>query len=183
MIADGDSFSTTFGGVTPWPSEVTLTRGPWTVTNIAVPGETLQTMLANAPSHVDSIYNTNYLRNVVVLWGGQNDLATGRTPAQIYSDMQSYCNARHAVSSTFFCVVATMPAFNPSFDAGKNTFNNLLLANHSWADALVDFTGTPLGCDGCSSNPTYYMPNAHPTQFAIDNVEVPAFNSAVNGLP
>lgn len=118
--------------------------------------------------------------NVVTIWGGTNDLALGDTPANVYNNLKLYCAARHTAGAK--CVVATMLS-RTGLDSLKNTYNNLILGDHSFADGLVDFTGTVLGCDGCYSNLSNFSPDGiHPLQSAINGIEVPAFRTAINAI-
>lgn len=176
LVADGDSI-TAGTGATPW----TYFIRSWLIHNVALPGETLATMLANAPTAVDPLLKSPYVLNVVTVWGGTNDISLGATPATTYANLKSYCDARHAAG--WKCIVATMLS-RVGLDASKNTYNNLILADHSFADGLVDFTGTVLGCDGCYSNLSNFSPDGtHPLQSAINAIEVPAFNTAINAIP
>jgi len=137
-------------------------------------------MLANAPANIDPLFNSSAALNVVAIWGGINDLASSVTPATVYSDLQSYCSARHAVG--WKCIVVTLPS-NKFVDNTRAQVNASLRANHSFADALVDFAGTPLDCTGCWSNTTWFQSDGiHPNEAGIQTYELPVFNAAVNGL-
>jgi lysophospholipase L1-like esterase len=178
LVADGDSITVGAGTPTPYSKQLTLTHS-YLIFNTAVTGETLTTMYANAPTVVDPLFGTR--RSVVVIWGGTNDLGDGTTAAVVYSTMQNYCAARQAKG--WRCVIATMLS-RVSLDARKNDLNNLIEANHSWADGLADFTGTALGCDGCYANSTYFQADGiHPVESAISSIEAPTISAAVNALP
>jgi lysophospholipase L1-like esterase len=168
--------------VTPYTQLLTLNK-LWKITNLGVSGETLATMLANAPARVDSLYNPAKPANLVIIWGGTNDIANSHdAPANVYANMKLYCAARHAVGWKVI-LVTMLSRTGAGVDAAKDTLNNLILADHSFADALVDFTATPLGVDGGFSNTTNFQGDGiHPTQVGINTYEVPAFSTAVNGL-
>jgi lysophospholipase L1-like esterase len=155
---------------------------PFAIQNIAVTGQTMVVMLANAPIHVDPLYSAGGSKNVVVIWGGTNDIAiNGATPASVYANMTSYVAARHARG--WKVIVPTMLSRN-GFDTQKNSYNALILANSAGADGIANFTGTPLGCDGCYSNTTWFQSDGiHPTQAGVTTYEAPVISTAVNALP
>jgi hypothetical protein len=72
-------------------------------------------------------------------------------------------------------------------DAGKNTFNTALREN--WANmgatGLIDIGGdSNLGCDGCSTNTTYFTTGLHPTavgQYIIAHIQQPTINRIASG--
>jgi hypothetical protein len=144
-------------------------------------------MLANAPTRVDPYYVPTQV-NIVDAWGCTNDLGNGlSTPSQCYANIVSYVAARHAVGwkviiPTMLSRIATVQA--PNVDTTlKNQLNALILANTAGADAVVDFTGTNLGCNGCYSNTTYFQADGlHPTQLSVTSIIAPAMSAAINGV-
>jgi len=135
-------------------------------------------MLANAATNIDPLFNASDSKNVVIIWGCTNDLASSVTPATCYGNIQSYCQARHTVG--WKCIAVTLPS-NQFIDGTRTQLNNMLRANHSFADALVDWAGTPLDCIGCWSNTTWFQSDGvHPTEAAIQTYELGLFNQAVN---
>jgi len=156
---------------------LTLPAGhaPWTVFNYGVNGESLATMLANAPTVVDPRFTSAH-PSVDTVWGGTNDIASGATVAATYANMVSYVAARHAVG--WKVIVPTMLS-RVGLDVQKNAYNALILANTAGADAIADFTGTPLGCDGCYTNSTWFQADGiHPTQAGITTYEAPIISTA-----
>lgn len=148
--------------------------------NKGVNGQFMSTMLANAPANIDPLFNSSYSLNVVIPWGCINDLSSSVTPATCYGNIQSYCIARHAVG--WKCIAVTIPS-SQFIEHTREQLNAMLRADHSFADAFVDFTGTPLDCDGCWSNTTWFQSDGvHPTEAAIQAFELPLFNAAVNSL-
>jgi lysophospholipase L1-like esterase len=185
FIADGDSITVGLGepenGTMGYPGNLTLTPGYWAIHNAAIDGELLSTMVSNFSSHIVPLIQSSPVNAKVAVWGGINDLSNSVSPATVYSDLQSYCAAVHAANA--LCIVATLPS-NQFVDSQRNTVNVSLRANHSFADALVDFSGTPLDCTGCWTNSTWFQSDGvHPTQAAMQTYEVPAFNTAINALP
>lgn len=151
----------------------------WLFINLGVSGETLATMLANAPTAVDPLY-THGVKDLVVIWGGTNDLDDGSTVASVYANLTSYVAARHAVG--WKVIVPTMLS-RIGLDTQKNAFNALILANSAGADGIADFTGTPLGCDGCYANTTWFQSDGvHPTALGVTTYESPVISKATNVL-
>lgn len=178
---DGDSLSAGAGGVTPYPSLITLTGGRWNIFNKAVNGQFLSTALANAPTVIDPLFTGAVGKKVVVIWAGIDDLASSVTPATVYSNLQSYCAARHAAGE--LCVVFSLPS-NKFVDNTRATVNASLRANHAFADGFIDMIGTQADCTGCWSDTTVFQADGiHLNQNGINTIEVPLANSVINGLP
>lgn len=179
LVADGDSI-TAGTSDTPYPGLLTLPTG-WTLHNVAVSGQSLAIAVPAAPTVVDALYTGGLgFPNICSVWLGTNDIANnGTTPAATYAMLVQYVQARHAKG--WKVIVATMLS-RKNVEPQKNQFNALVLANTAGADAVVDFTGTVLGCDLCSTNLTYFDPDQiHPTQTGV-GVEVPLFQAAINSL-
>jgi lysophospholipase L1-like esterase len=183
LVADGDSITIGFqnsGPFTPYTSYLNLNNSPWFILNNGVSGETLAAMLSSAPTAVDPFYGPSGTGNCVVIWGGTNDITEGATPADTYANLVAYVAARHAVG--WKVIVPTMLS-RVGEDAEKNEYNALILANTAGADAIVDFTQTPLGIDGGYSNPTYFDTGGiHPTLFSVTTIEAPYIQAAINSL-
>ena len=119
-------------------------------------------------------------KNVVYMWCGTNNIAGGQTAAQTYTALSSYIASAHAAG--FTVITATMISRdNPAgLDVARAQYNALILANTAGADAIVDFTNTPLGCNGCASNLIYYNSDKiHPNNTGEYNVEVPLFQAVL----
>jgi hypothetical protein len=183
LVADGDSITLGFqdsGPFYPYTNIINLNQGPWFIFNNGVSSETLATMLANAPTTVDPFYGPPGSGNCVVIWGGTNDITNGASPATVYADLVEYVAARHAVG--WKVVVPTMLS-RVGEDVEKDEYNALILANTAGADAVVDFSHTPIGIDGGYSNLTYFNADQiHPTPLAISEYEMPLIQAAVNSL-
>jgi hypothetical protein len=179
LVADGDSITAGFGVATPYTGLLALT-GVWDTVNLGVNSETLATMRANAPTNVDPRFRPLASANVVVIWGGTNDITEGQSPATVYANMVLYVSGRHAKG--FKVIVPTMLS-RQSWDTQKNALNTLILANSADADGIVDFTGTVLGCDGCWANPANFLDGTHPTQPSVTNIIAPKIGTAVNVIP
>lgn len=105
----------------------------------------------------------------------------------MYANLTAYIAAAHA---TGFKVITATMASRSCCDVQKDVLNPLILANTGGtfgaagvADYIVDFTGTPLGCDGCYANTTYFTGDQiHPTMFSRQTIEAPAFQLGVTTI-
>ena len=96
-VADGDSITQGYGVTTPWTNSLSLNAGPWCITNQGISGGTIVKMTADAPVNIDTLFVSG-ATNILSIWGGTNDIAVSNlTPAQVFSDIQTYVTARKAV--------------------------------------------------------------------------------------
>jgi lysophospholipase L1-like esterase len=166
VIFDGDSLTAGSGTNTSYPSCL-MARWPrptpWK--NIAVGGETLETILQNAPTNVDPFYAKGRWRNVVVLWAGTNDIALwNHLTALIYSQLKQYAWARQARGYTVV-VLTLLPrsdkAVQPvtDFEARRQELNRLIRSEwEGFADLLVDVGADPrIGDAGDELDSTHYL--------------------------
>lgn len=170
------------GTLNPYTSYLTLTGGitNWTVTNVGVAGEFLSTMLANAPASVDTRFNPAIANNIVVIWGGSNDIANAHQPVDVYANMVSYVAARHAKG--WKVIVVTMIA-RVGWDQKKNALNALIIANTAGADAIVDMSNTPIGVDSGYLSTRWFNPDEiHPVTDAVVIYEAPMISAGINSV-
>lgn len=177
MVFDGDSLTQSSPvDFTKYPPQAYSALGsPGTAYNVAVGGRTIVTMAANASASVDSKYVAGRQLQVVVIWGGTNDIATGATAADTYANIKAYCEARKALG---WRVIAL--SMLPRIEGGATTetkrqaLNALLradfpttvatniLSGASWADLLVDVgNDSTVGQAGQNLNTTYYEDGTH----------------------
>lgn len=187
FVAVGDSITIGFNGKTPYTSLLTLNKSPFNVVNQGLGGETLATMLSEFSTK--TVYQfIGGIPNYVGLWAGTNDFAnSGATVAGVYANLTSYVTAVHnaggkVIVATMLSRTGTNPVGGETLDTDKNNYNALILANTAGADGIVDFTGTPLGCDGCYANTTWFTDGVHPTQLGITTYEGPIWSTAINAL-
>lgn len=108
-------------------------------------------------------------RRVVFVFKGTNDMGVaGRTPAQVYADLQSYCGSVR--SGGGLVIVATLlprTAYGLSSAANFDAFNADVRANWaSFADGFVDYAAHPImGAAGAASDLTLYLDGLHPTPY------------------
>lgn len=179
LVADGDSI-TAGTGDTPYPGLLSVPAA-WSVHNVAIGGQTLAVAIPAAPTTVDTLFGGALNPNICSVWLGTDDIeGNGTSPAATYVLLTQYIQARHAKG--WKVITATMLS-RTNFETQKNAYNALILANTAGADAVVDFTGTVLGCDGCATNLTYFLAGGvHPNQNGVTTVEVPLFQAAINSL-
>lgn len=179
LIAIGDSITAGFNNLDAYTNLMPLTSYHFSISNMGIFGETMATMLADFSTQVTPNLKAGQ-PNVIVVWGGTNDIAAGATASSVYANIVSYCANVHSAGA--LCIVPTMLSRN-GFDTQKNSLNALILANTAGADGIANFTGTPLGIDGGYTNTTWFQADGiHPTQAAITTYEAPVITSTVNGV-
>lgn len=137
-------------------------------------------MLVNAPANVDTRFNPNVTKNVIVLEAGSNDIANAHQPADVYANLVSYVAGRHAKG--WKVIVWTMLS-RVGWDQKKDQYNALIEANSAGADEVVVFDSTPLGIDNGYANPLWFNPDEiHPLTVGVTTYEAPMISTAVNAL-
>lgn len=156
LVWDGDSHTSGADLTTPFPSLVTPADATYTMTNTGLGGSTVPQMAARAFESVDSLFQPEAGKNIVMIQGGGNDMALGATAAQAFLSLVSYCLARRRKG--WKVVVGTMYS-RISLDVQKNALNTSIRAYWpSFADGLIDYAAIPqLGADGAYSNGTYFQ--------------------------
>lgn len=178
-MADGDSITAGTGVTTPWTQ--LISPQTYVIHNVAVPAETLATMLANYPTVVAPFFKAGH-KNLIVLWAGTNDIEKGTTPAAVYASLTSYVAQAHATG--FKIIVTTMlsrgiPGVG-NFDPQKNAYNSLIQANTAGADGIASYVNTLGGCDGCFANTLWFNTDeVHPNDNFEIQYEVPGFSAAI----
>lgn len=113
----------------------------WVGQNLGIPGETLTTMISARATEIDPLYDATKATNVIVVFGGTNDITQGTSAATTYARLVSYCQAIKAAHPWKLVVITpptgagiggtlepTMAAYNALVCAGWQTF----------ADGLAD---------------------------------------------
>lgn len=166
-IFDGDSMTTGVGASVSYPQQTLDTMGAgWIFANYGAPGQQLTAMIADAATQIDTKYSAAYDKNIVVLWGGTNDLYYGASAATTYSRFVSYCQARQAAGWKVVALTI-LPRSNEgtpeSFESDRQTVNTNIRANWAtFADALADVAAnTTIGDAGDELNTTYYFDKVH----------------------
>ncbi len=150
--------------------------------NLGVPFQATPAMAAQYAAAVSPLYNASNTKNILAVLQGSNDLATGGTPAQAYTDISNYCTT--ARTTGFKVVVATMLPRTGITEADRITLNANIRANWAtFADALADVGNDPtMGVAGAQNNATYYDPDhIHPTSTGYAII-AGYFRDAINSL-
>ncbi len=133
-----------------------------TLANIAVSGQTVAGMAANAAVNVDTRLIAS-ARNIVVFWAGTNDLWQAATATVVYDRIVSYHRARREVGwkTVVFTIMSRTDVNTPiGYEAARVAVNTSIRANWaSFADALCDIDlDTRLQN---SANATYFADLVH----------------------
>jgi len=180
FVAVGDSL--TFGvgatGGCTYPNILAAQLGsPWGGYNQGVPGWGLDSMIGAAASQVDPLYNASHSQNVVILWGGTNDIDLGSSAATVYGKIVTYGTARHAAHPWKVGIMSILPrsSSNPNFETVRQALRTLLLADftvatanpNAWlpgpgityADAFYDVGNDPVIGQASDQLTTWYQPD------------------------
>ena len=163
VVFDGDSLTAGSNAHNPYPSQLMAAWPrsiPWV--NLGIGGQPLMHMVNNAPQNVDPLYHDGEGQEVVVIWGGTNDIALwNHTSDEVYLDLVQYAEERH--QRGFRVVVLTMlprsdSYAQPDFEARRQHFNDKVRAGwESFADLLVDVANDQrIGAPGAEENLAYY---------------------------
>ncbi len=184
IVCEGDSVTSGINTNTvPWPTQLATDLGAgYTVTNVAASGDTLTGMTASGPTQVDTLVSAENLRNVVVIFGGTNDMFLNAdaddTAATTLARLAAYAAARQLVGWEVIVVTmlprgladfttSTLPSVKAThFIARRLAFNASVVANfRTYANRLADVGSDPtMGVDGVEANATYYQADkTHPT--------------------
>lgn len=188
LVFDGDSITVGYPAAVPASAAIRVGgyKNP-SMTNVAVPSKALgvsnsgiETMLSTGTSVVDPLFKSG-IKNILVIWGCSNDLALdSRTAAQCYADLQTYVSARHTTG--WKVIVVTLLSRTGSADAPMQQFNELLLANSSFADALVTLPVGLIGTHAYSNATLFSADGIHPTQLTQLTILAPLLSSAIGRL-
>lgn len=168
VVWDGDSITQGTGSILG-RNVVRYARGLFAsnvkLMNIGLAGITLQTIVAT-PNRIDNANQEGYANQVVIQNAMTNDLAGGRTAAQMYADLQTWAGQVRAKG--FKACVTTMTPRNDMSGPTLAIYNDVTAQVRagwpSFADALSDRQADPtVGTIASSSDTTYYNDGLHPT--------------------
>lgn len=92
--------------------------------------------------------------DIVCMWEAVNEVGVHVTAAQGWTNYQIYCGLVHALGAKV--VVFNTAAADNAYVADYLTFNSLLAADHSFADAYGDMRITHYTSTADAHNTTYY---------------------------
>lgn len=152
---------------TTYPAALARLLGPaWRVRSVGTGGWPLDALAGEAPRKIDPLFDPSLKANVLIVFGGTNDLGGHReTVETAYERLRGYCRARKAAHPWRVLVVtppvAAYPKVYPAdFDAKMIRLGALV--RQSWrafADGIVDLQADDrLGMAGSERNPALFDP-------------------------
>jgi hypothetical protein len=146
VIGDGDSHFAYWNSLMMRSVNWDLNQWETNINGIAVSGQTLATMVANAPTNLYPKIQPNRGNYYLLCGGGTNDISAGASAATTWANMQTYIlNAKTNASSKGVTLTAVLfPLFNRDYiDSAKileqDNYNELLRNNYDPSDIYVDF--------------------------------------------
>jgi lysophospholipase L1-like esterase len=148
-----------------YPGVLAEKLGPaWRVTNLGTGGWTISMMTNEASQKVDPLFNPSLKQNVLIIFGGTNDLGGWHQTADTtYQRLVAYCNARKAAHPWKILVItppmAAYPKVYPDdFDQKMVQYDDLIRKNwRTFADGIIDVQADPrFGVPGAEHNPVYF---------------------------
>jgi len=109
LVCDGDSL-TKGAPVAPetYPHQVADILGTtWGISNMGEGSHTLATLITEAATEIDPLFESGALENILVIWGGANDIAQSASAVTTHGRLDTYCTARQAAGWTVICVTIT----------------------------------------------------------------------------
>ena len=150
---------------TTYPAVLARTLGPaWRVRSLGTGGWNFDPLTGEAPAKIDPLFDPNLPLNVLILFGGTNDLGGAhRSAADTFRRLVNYCRARKAAHPWRILVVtppvAACPGVYPAdFDAQMVQYDALIRRHwRTFADGIVDVGADfRLGAPGAEYNPAYF---------------------------
>jgi lysophospholipase L1-like esterase len=167
LVAEGDSLTFGFassGVFGPYPIQLALMYPPTrmvSVQNFAVTGSVIADLISREASS-DAPYDSRK-NPVLLVWVGTNDMVSATlTPAQLMTQITTYCNSQRAAGYSHIVVFTMLPrsaaGTSVTFEADRQTFNTSLRAGYTaFADSLADVASdTRIGVSGNELDLTYY---------------------------
>lgn len=193
-----DSLTAGFG-VSTYASHAALLEdaydGTVDVPNLAIPGQGLAistygaspTLLGDDAAKLAALAaGRGSAARVLVVWVGTNDLALGRSAAQVTADLWTYCDAARAAGwKVIVCTLidrTDQGAGQATFNSNRATVNSNVTSQwSSHADYLLDFAANAnLGPNGAANNTTYFNADkVHLTALSYSSVLLPLVQTAV----
>ncbi len=157
IVAAGDSL-VEGQGATLNRSLVRLLNYPTYLMRSAGKGSTtIQAMVTDA-AEIDQLVMAGKT-NVLVVFAGTNDIAGGRTGAQAYGDLQTFCSGRRTAGFDLIVVCTMLP--RAGIETQRVAYNSAIAAGFAGntldCDAIADLgADTNIGAAGANNNATYY---------------------------
>ena len=152
-----------------YPNRLMSLVGSGKYRNFGVAGDQVAGMSARATSTIIPLYDPNKDKNIVIVWGGTNDLAsTSTSGADLAIAYGTICqNLRNAGFEVIWGteIDRNEGGLRVDFQARRADFNAYILANGlSFADRICNFANQPLLHNvGAADNTTYFNDKIHLT--------------------
>ena len=149
-----------------YPNRLMSLVGSGFYKNFGISGDQVANISARATSSVIPSYTPNKGKNIVIIWGGTNDLqntsTSGADLAIAYGNVSQ--TLRNAGFKTIICteIDRASSGLRSDYNTRKNDLNAYHLANWTnYADRIVNFANQPLlTSPGAATNTTYFDPDA-----------------------
>jgi lysophospholipase L1-like esterase len=191
LITEGTSTTAGYGVSDEYPRQLALLFGGnyykqtvsiildsnnlWAVRNVGNNGDTMTQITDQYASQVLPFYNQSRNINYLTLQGGSNDIAFGRTVADLKMDVAAY--VAKAKADGFVVGVCTI-FHRVGNDVGKvSDYNTWLRAGNSSADFIIDLAAHPFLSD--ATNTTYFQGDGIHTNSAGQSVITNIFADAI----
>ena len=169
VICDGDSLTfgtgSTSGQNYPYQLEQLLPiAGDYVCFNLGISGTTIATMISGAVARVDKRICGWNTKNIVVCWGGINDLANGDDATTVYNNIVTYCQARQVAGwQVVVCTFPASSALTVGQEVNRQTVNTNIRNNYTtFADALADLAANSHFDEQSDvADATYYADETH----------------------
>ena len=151
------------------------------ITAAAPGGGNIESMLTTGTSVVDTLFVPG-IKNILVIFGGTNDLFFSRTPAQAYADLTTYVAARHAAGWKVIIVpaVSRTATTTPALDAKEAILTSLILGNSAGADAVVPLPLSLIGPGASLNTNLFSADQTHLTEMAHIGILARAFSGVLS---
>ena len=185
VVWDGDSISYgLYAALNQGPVQQSLFQNA-RVYNVAEASKTLATLTTDAPTWVDPL-KSGAGKDYLVIFAGTNDIyLAGKTGAQTYTQLVTYCTARRSAGWNKIIVVTMLPRGGTTMETYRQDYNSAIRAGFAAGtlpcDAVADVGSDPtIGQAGQQANTTYFFDAIHPTK-AGDTI-VASYTSPAVGL-
>jgi hypothetical protein len=199
MVFDGDSITSANGNGSPntdpmvnflyypstgaWATSLGVSSKCLGIVCNATTSGVIESMLTTGTTAVDPLYVPG-VKNIVVIWGGTNDIANGQTPAQVLTNLTTYVAARHAVGWKVAVIqtLSRISTINPLVDRAISVYNAGVLSNTAGADLVIPMPPA-VALPGSSANTILFNADqTHPTQLSHIDIFAKVISAYISRL-
>lgn len=158
VLCDGNSLTAGSGAETAgYPAQLeTLLGAGWSVSQIGVGGQMTGSMLMDADTQADALYDASASQNILIAWEGTNDLYNGLSPGQSARRMRDYVLRRRHAGWQKVYTMAVLSRSDPStpatFNTSRATYNSTLATTHGGTAVVRLDQDSRIGDDGDEQN-------------------------------